>query len=139
MAGSGAGGVFDLVDDGEDGFDRRVGDDAVAEVEDVAGTAGGGGQDLGDAGFEDGFGGEEGDGVEVALHGDAVAEGAPGLIERSARVEAERSEERRVGKECRSRWSPYHSKKRTRNCTGRTKPVITRVSRDTRWRADHAV
>ena len=22
--------------------------------------------------------------------------------------EAERSEERRVGKECRSRWSPYH-------------------------------
>src|SRR5271168_55821 len=25
----------------------------------------------------------------------------------------ERSEERRVGKECRSRWSPYHSKKKT--------------------------
>ena len=24
------------------------------------------------------------------------------------RREAERSEERRVGKECRSRWSPYH-------------------------------
>ena len=24
------------------------------------------------------------------------------------RNEAERSEERRVGKECRSRWSPYH-------------------------------
>src|SRR3712207_9451686 len=24
---------------------------------------------------------------------------------------ASRSEERRVGKECRSRWSPYHSKK----------------------------
>ena len=24
------------------------------------------------------------------------------------RLEAERSEERRVGKECRSRWSPYH-------------------------------
>ena len=24
------------------------------------------------------------------------------------RHEAERSEERRVGKECRSRWSPYH-------------------------------
>ena len=23
-------------------------------------------------------------------------------------VDAERSEERRVGKECRSRWSPYH-------------------------------
>src|SRR6266699_1695387 len=25
---------------------------------------------------------------------------------------AERSEERRVGKECRSRWSPYHEKKK---------------------------
>src|ERR1051325_714546 len=25
-----------------------------------------------------------------------------------------RSEERRVGKECRSRWTPYHSKKKTR-------------------------
>src|SRR5216683_6966534 len=27
-------------------------------------------------------------------------------------VAALRSEERRVGKECRSRWSPYHSKKK---------------------------
>src|SRR5258707_5674936 len=27
----------------------------------------------------------------------------------------ERSEERRVGKECRSRWSPYHSKKKKKN------------------------
>src|SRR3712207_9042021 len=26
--------------------------------------------------------------------------------------EDDRSEERRVGKECRSRWSPYHSKKK---------------------------
>src|SRR3712207_6975503 len=25
-----------------------------------------------------------------------------------ARLQGERSEERRVGKECRSRWSPYH-------------------------------
>ena len=24
------------------------------------------------------------------------------------KLDAERSEERRVGKECRSRWSPYH-------------------------------
>src|SRR3712207_9122030 len=28
-----------------------------------------------------------------------------------------RSEERRVGKECRSRWSPYHSKKKKRRRT----------------------
>src|SRR5688572_31897672 len=26
-----------------------------------------------------------------------------------------RSEERRVGKECRSRWAPYHEKKKTKN------------------------
>src|SRR6185312_16712743 len=26
-----------------------------------------------------------------------------------------RSEERRVGKECRSRWSPYHEKKKEKN------------------------
>src|SRR4030066_1976710 len=28
---------------------------------------------------------------------------------------ANRSEERRVGKECRSRWAPYHSKKTMKN------------------------
>ena len=36
-----------------------------------------------------------------------------GVVERidfpnKGRVHVERSEERRVGKECRSRWSPYH-------------------------------
>ena len=30
-----------------------------------------------------------------------------------------RSEERRVGKECRSRWSPYHEKKKKREQIGR--------------------
>src|SRR5437899_12601431 len=30
----------------------------------------------------------------------------------------ERSEERRVGKECRSRWSPYHQKKNNRYSYG---------------------
>ena len=38
------------------------------------------------------------DGVEVRDVRGAVV--APGLVDRS--------EERRVGKECRSRWSPYH-------------------------------
>src|SRR3712207_7729102 len=34
----------------------------------------------------------------------------PGLVEPQRPIEGplERSEERRVGKECRSRWSPYH-------------------------------
>src|SRR3712207_9279108 len=30
------------------------------------------------------------------------------LAEEIAKLKGERSEERRVGKECRSRWSPYH-------------------------------
>src|SRR2546428_13274554 len=38
-------------------------------------------------------------------------EGVDLLAERGVR-HADRSEERRVGKECRSRWSPYHSKKK---------------------------
>ena len=44
------------------------------------------------------------DGVQSA--GNAEADGA-GLAGGAAAVN-ERSEERRVGKECRSRWSPYH-------------------------------
>ena len=41
------------------------------------------------------------DKVKLAING--------GLIKRPGRTaNAERSEERRVGKECRSRWSPYH-------------------------------
>ena len=32
----------------------------------------------------------------------------PTLSRQMAAFEEERSEERRVGKECRSRWSPYH-------------------------------
>src|SRR2546429_9344599 len=31
-------------------------------------------------------------------------------------IEGVRSEERRVGKECRSRWSPYHLKKKYKVC-----------------------
>src|SRR5215212_11217407 len=34
-----------------------------------------------------------------------------------------RSEERRVGKECRSRWSPHHSKKKNTNTKRATQPV----------------
>src|SRR2546430_15636737 len=33
-------------------------------------------------------------------------------VEVRPRIRLRRSEERRVGKECRSRWSPYHSKKK---------------------------
>ena len=30
------------------------------------------------------------------------------VVYRNDKIALERSEERRVGKECRSRWSPYH-------------------------------
>ena len=30
------------------------------------------------------------------------------LVKKNATAKFDRSEERRVGKECRSRWSPYH-------------------------------
>src|SRR6266699_6676413 len=41
--------------------------------------------------------------------------GAPAVLEPGVlRADAGRSEERRVGKECRSRWSPYHYKKNCR-------------------------
>ena len=33
---------------------------------------------------------------------------ARGLVIQTEQAETARSEERRVGKECRSRWSPYH-------------------------------
>src|SRR2546426_12540858 len=46
----------------------------------------------------------------VVLHVGSTVErkNVPLVIHTVARLRAERSEERRVGKECRSRWSPYH-------------------------------
>src|SRR6478736_7932194 len=39
-----------------------------------------------------------------------------------------RSEERRVGKECRSRWSPYHSKKKKKLARNTTSLKMRRCS-----------
>ena len=44
--------------------------------------------------------------VNPAILGNAVPD--DGSINDPGHRRAERSEERRVGKECRSRWSPYH-------------------------------
>src|SRR2546430_3749521 len=47
-------------------------------------------------------------------HGEPIPAGAIGAVKMgttvatNALLERKRSEERRVGKECRSRWSPYH-------------------------------
>src|SRR2546426_11223478 len=43
----------------------------------------------------------------IAFWADSISE-VDKLAEIAARAGARRSEERRVGKECRSRWSPYH-------------------------------
>ena len=45
---------------------------------------------------------------QVILISDTFAEFASPLMEKLGRPTLFRSEERRVGKECRSRWSPYH-------------------------------
>src|ERR1019366_7464751 len=48
--------------------------------------------------------------VAVAAHAD-VSDAETGTVHRDELIDLsfeDRSEERRVGKECRSRWSPYH-------------------------------
>jgi len=50
---------------------------------------------------------KEGDNVEVFVERINDQEGVV-ILSREAKVLGKRSEERRVGKECRSRWSPYH-------------------------------
>src|ERR1035438_6046377 len=50
----------------------------------------------------------DGAGLLPAEPPDALHEGHPLLDSRRTESGHHRSEERRVGKECRSRWSPYH-------------------------------
>src|ERR1035438_523567 len=76
-------------DHGLDVFYRRVGNNAVAEVEDVAWTAGGGVQDFVDALFQHFRRSEEGDGIEIALHRMAVPDGAPAFVEGLPPIEAD--------------------------------------------------
>src|SRR3712207_7538439 len=47
--------------------------------------------------------------IRVPVHmGDKIRKMARAYNELTTELSRERSEERRVGKECRSRWSPYH-------------------------------
>ena len=45
---------------------------------------------------------------EIPAWDEQQVEQALTQVSETARLWAARSEERRVGKECRSRWSPYH-------------------------------
>src|SRR5690554_7925507 len=59
--------------------------------------------------------------------GDTVKQGDV-LIRLDAAIEEARSEERRVGKECRSPWRPYHRRK---------KSSVSVKTRSTGWRRIH--
>src|SRR2546425_12842091 len=50
----------------------------------------------------------DGSGLELLRESDSQVATEIVLITGNATVDSARSEERRVGKECRSRWSPYH-------------------------------
>ena len=61
----------------------------MAEVEDVAGPAGGAPQDAPHRGLERLGWRQQGDGIEVALHADVLADGAPARVEVHAPVETD--------------------------------------------------
>ena len=66
------------VDDGLDGTDRRLGEDAVAEVEDVTGLSAGLLEDARRVLFGEVTRAEQDGRVEVSLHGDLRLQGVAG-------------------------------------------------------------
>src|SRR5260370_12406994 len=62
-------------------LNRGAGHDAMTEVEDVAGAAGGSAQDFFDSLLEDFHGSEKRDGVEVTLHRVGVSDRAPDFVD----------------------------------------------------------
>src|SRR5690349_4571342 len=70
-------------------FDGRLLEDAVAQVEDVAGAVGGLVENLFGAAADGFFVGEEDERVEVALDGAALADGLPGVVEANPPVDAD--------------------------------------------------
>ena len=89
----------------------KLGDEQIESVEVIPTGSIGLNAALGVGGFPRGrvieiYGPESSGKTTLAIHAIAEAQKAGGI---AAFVDAEhRSEERRVGKECRSRWSPYH-------------------------------
>src|ERR1051326_3476187 len=49
-----------------------------------------------------------GSGTPTTIFSASCSSDCPDSVDCSLACSADRSEERRVGKECRSRWSPYH-------------------------------
>src|SRR4051812_17270490 len=71
----------DGFDKGNGVFRRCLGDDAVTEVKDVAGTAGGLAEDFFGAVANFGFVGQQHEWIEIALNGFGLADGFPGVVE----------------------------------------------------------
>src|SRR6267143_5122661 len=72
--------------------------------------------------------------LPISPHGPRPARGAPGCGGPCpAGTGRRRSEERRVGKECRSRWSPYHQKKK-QTCALPIRSEERRVGKEGRYR-----
>ena len=72
-----------------DVIDRRFRQDAVAEIENMSGTAAGAAQDFRHAAFDFFRRSEQRDRIEVALHGDVVADRGPAVVEIDAPVQAD--------------------------------------------------
>src|SRR5438067_11944193 len=88
---------------------------------------------------EDGIRGRNVTGVQTCalpIWGTGLMAGAPtgrprpGLVTVPTPTPARRSEERRVGKECRSRWSPYREKKNSGDGYAASDADLCEVSRN---------
>jgi hypothetical protein len=79
----------DRVDQGDHVVDRSFGEDAVAQIENMACTAGGTAQNVGGAGFDFFRRREQGNRIEITLHGNIVTDGSPSLVEIDPPVQAD--------------------------------------------------
>src|SRR5262245_30148104 len=73
--------LMDGFNHGDNVIDRSVGQHAVAEVKDMAGTPCGTAQNVGHAAFDFFRRREQRDGIEIALHGNIVADRRPAFVE----------------------------------------------------------
>ena len=68
---------------------RRVLQDAVSDVEDVAGATSSAAQDIVDAFFHFRDGSEQRNRIQIPLHGSIVTDGLPAVIERDSPIQAD--------------------------------------------------
>lgn len=77
------------VDEGPGVFDRGFGEHAVAEIEDVAGAAGGLVEDFPGAAADLVGVGQQHRGIEIALDRFIVADGSPGVVQPDPPIDAD--------------------------------------------------